>query len=227
MNVHILCDEASSLGRMEQISDVLAIGRGYGIRLQLYYQDLGQIRKCWPDGADQTLLANCTTVWFGVNDHATAEYISNRLGEETIVVASGGTSTGTSDQSSTQHGQGGSSSHSHSCTSNQNWSQIGRKLLKPEEVTALSPRTAIVLAPGVPPIATTLCRYDEPSFRMPRRKGLFMAAVETVCLFILVAAFAAMFTATMFPQLLEVVNVQSSTGFFQWNAEPWPGDRGN
>ena len=52
MNVHVgVASEASSLGRMEQISDVLAIGRGYGIRLQLYYQDLGQIRKCWPDGA--------------------------------------------------------------------------------------------------------------------------------------------------------------------------------
>ena len=212
MNVHVLCDECSSLGRMEQISDVLAIGRGYGIRMQLYYQDLGQIRKCWPDGADQNLLANTTQVFFGVNDQATAEYVSNRLGEQTIVVASGGTSTGQSSQSSTQ-GQG-SSSHSHSTTSNQNWSQIGRKLLKPEEVTALNPRTAIVLAPGVPPIATTLCRYDEPSFRMPRRKGLFMAAVETVCLFIVVAAFAAMFTATIFPKILEVVNVQGSKGIF-------------
>ena len=91
MNVHFLCDEANSLGRMEQISDVLAIGRGYGVRMQLYYQDLGQIRKCWPDGADQTLLANTTQVFFGVNDQTTAEYVSNRLGEQTIVVASGGT----------------------------------------------------------------------------------------------------------------------------------------
>ena len=94
MSVNFICDEASSLGRMEQICDVLAIGRGYGIRMQLYYQDLGQIRKCWPDGADQTLLANTTQVFFGVNDQATAEYVSNRLGEQTIVVASGGTTTG-------------------------------------------------------------------------------------------------------------------------------------
>lgn len=223
MNVHYLCDEASSLGSMPQISDVLAIGRGYGIRMQLYYQDLGQIRKCWPDGADQTLLANTTLVVFGVNDPITADHVSTRLGEQTLVVASGGTSTGQSYQSSTQP-QGSSSSHSQTTNSNQNWSQIGRKLLKPEEVTALSPRTAITFAPGVPPIATTLVRYDEPSFRKPRRKGLFMAAVETVCLFILVATLAAIFTMTLYTGAF---NVKGSTGVFQRRAEFWPGDRGN
>ena len=218
MTVHYLCDEANSLGRMEQISDVLAIGRGYGVRLQLYYQDLGQIRKCWPDGADQTLLANTTQVFFGVNDQTTAEYVSNRLGEQTIVVASGGTSTGDSYQSSPQ-GQGSSS---HSTNTSQNWSQIARKLLKPEEVTALDPRTAITFAPGVPPIATTLVLYDDPAFGMPRRRGLFMAAVETASLFIIVATLAAAFTAMVFPQTVEVVDVQSFPGFFQRNAEPWP-----
>jgi type IV secretion system protein VirD4 len=219
MNIHFLCDEASSLGRMEQISDVLAIGRGYGIRMQLYYQDLGQIKKCWPDGADQTLLANTTQVFFGVNDPTTAEYVSNRLGEQTILLASGGTSTGASTQSSPQ-GQGQGSS-SHSTNSSQNWSQVGRKLLKPEEVTALSPRTAVIFAPGVPPIASTLIRHYERSFKMPRRKGLFMATVESACLFITVAALAAMVTAIRFPQILEVVNVQSIEGLFRWK-ELWP-----
>ena len=221
MSVNFICDEASSLGRLEPISDVLAIGRGYGIKIQLYYQDLGQIRKCWPDGADQTVLANTTQVFFGVNDQATAEYVSNRLGEETIVVASGGTTTGeTRTSQSSQQGQGGSSSTSYSRNTSHNWSQIGRKLLKPEEVTALSPRTAITLAPGVPPIATTLVRYDDSSFKMPRRRGLFMAAVETACLFLVTAAFAAGLTVKVFPQILEVVDVRSITGVFQ--RELWP-----
>jgi type IV secretion system protein VirD4 len=222
MSVHFLCDEASSLGRMEQISDVLAIGRGYGIRMQLYYHDLGQLRKCWPDGADQTLLANTTQVFFGVNDQSTAEYVSNRLGEHTLVVASGGTSTGNSYQSSSSPQGQGSSSTSHSSNTSHNWSQIARKLLKPEEVTALDPRTAITLAPGVRPIATTLVRYDDPSFRMPRRKGLFMAAVESACLFIAVATLAVASTAMVFPQISEVVDVQGITGVFQRNGELRP-----
>jgi type IV secretion system protein VirD4 len=211
MNVHFVGDEANSLGHLELIGDVLAIGRGYGIRLQLYYQDLGQVRRCWPNGADQTLLANTTQVFFGVNDQSTAEYVSNRLGEKTIVISSGGTSTGESYQSPSQ-GQG---SRSTSTNTSHNWSQIARKLLKPEEVTALNPRTAIVFTPGVPPIASTLVRYYEKSFRKPRRKGLFMATVETVCLFITVAALAAICTAMFFPNILEVFDVQGIEGLFR------------
>jgi type IV secretory pathway TraG/TraD family ATPase VirD4 len=37
-------------------------------------------------------------------------------------------------------------------------------LLKPEEVTGLSERIAIIFAPGVPPIWTTLVRYYERAF---------------------------------------------------------------
>ena len=221
-NVQFLCDEAFSLGRLEQLSDVLGIGRGYGLRMQLYYQDLGQIRKCWPDGADQTLLANTTQVFFGVNDPITADYISTRIGEKTIVVASGGTGGGETYQTSSQ-GQGGSS-HSTSTNVSDNWSQIGRKLLKPEEVMALHPRTAITFAPGVRPIATTLVRYDEPSFTMPRRKGLFMAAVETACLFITVAILAAAFTMTLYTGAF---NVKGSTRVFQRRTETRPRDWGN
>ena len=36
-----------------------------------------------------------------------------------------------------------------------------RRLLKPEELMALHPRTAITFAPGVPPIRTWLLRYYE------------------------------------------------------------------
>ena len=118
--VHFVCDEANSLGKMDQISDVLTIGRGYGIRMQLYYQDCGQLKKCWPDGADQTLLANTTQVFFGVNDQQTAEYVSNRLGESTIIVSSGGTSDG----SSTQYSDGKHTT-SYSSNRNSNWNQLG------------------------------------------------------------------------------------------------------
>ena len=148
------------MGNMDQIAEILAIGRGYGIRLQFYYQDLGQLKKCWPDGQDQTLLANTTQIFFGVNDQQTAEYVSARLGEETIVVDSGGSSRGHS-QSASEGGQYSVSSGK-SWNENTNWSQQARKLLKPEEVTTLPPRTAITFCPGLPPVWTTLLRsYEE------------------------------------------------------------------
>src|SRR5579875_887979 len=93
--VHFVLDEAASLGHMDALDDAVDKFRGYGVRLQLYYQSLGQLKKCWPEGQDQTLLSNCSTVWFGINDQQSAEYVSSRLGEETIIVESGGTSSGT------------------------------------------------------------------------------------------------------------------------------------
>jgi type IV secretion system protein VirD4 len=158
-NVTFVLDEAASLGRMDALDDAVAVGRGYGVRLQFYYQSVSQLRKCFPDGQEQTLLSNVSQVFFGINDLNTAEYVSNRLGESTIVVSSGGTGLGTSHQMSSK----GDGSSSRSTNENSNWSQMGRKLLKPDEVLGLSERIAITFTPGVPPIWTTLVRYYEES----------------------------------------------------------------
>jgi type IV secretion system protein VirD4 len=157
--IHYVLDESSSLGHLEALDDAVDKYRGYGVRLQFYYQSLGQLKKCFPDGQEQTLLSNVSQVFFGVNDLPTAEYVSNRLGEATIAITSGGTSTGTS-RSSSANGQGSSGS---STNASDNWQQHGRKLLKPEEVMALPERTAITFTPGVPPVCTTLVRYFEES----------------------------------------------------------------
>jgi type IV secretion system protein VirD4 len=165
--VQFVLDEAASLGQMDAIGDALDKYRGYGVRLLLLYQSVGQLKRCWPEGQDQTLLSNVTQVFFGVNDYQTAEYVSNRLGKETIVVDSGGTSDGGSEQSSI--GAGGlSQSCGASWNDNRNWSQAARELLRPEEVLALDERAAITFAPGLPPIWTWLLRYYE---GMPRPAG--------------------------------------------------------
>jgi type IV secretion system protein VirD4 len=193
--IHFVCDEAgSSLGKMDQLSTALTVGRSAMIRLQLYFQDLGQLKKCWPDGADQTLLANTTQVFFGVNDQQTAEYVSNRLGEETIVVADWGESQSWSDQPG---GQGGRST-SYSRSRNLNHKQVGRKLLKPEEVAGLDPRVAITFTPGVPPIWTWLTRYYESDFGAPTGLSPMKMIHDTACVFLSAAALAAMWTAAIF-----------------------------
>ncbi|MGA2255444.1 MAG: type IV secretory system conjugative DNA transfer family protein, partial [Thermoguttaceae bacterium] len=156
--VHFVLDEAASLGHLESLDDAVDKYRGYGVRLIFMYQSLGQLKKCFPEGQDQTLLSNVTQVYFGVNDTPTAEYVSGRLGEETIVVESGGSSQGRSQQYS-YNSFGDNSSRSWNTTSN--WQQQGRKLLKSDEVMALSPRMAITFAPGLPPICTQLTRYYE------------------------------------------------------------------
>jgi type IV secretion system protein VirD4 len=193
--IHFVCDEAgSSLGKMDQLLTALTVGRSAGIRLQLYYQDLGQLQKCWPDGGDQTLLANCSTLWFGTNEQKTAEYLSARLGDETIIVTSGGTSSSVS-RSPSQQGGGNCS---YSTSTNDNWQQLGRRLLKPEEVIGLDPRLALAFTPGVPPICTQLVRYYERGFGASTEISPAKMIFDTACLFVGALLLAAMFTAGAF-----------------------------
>lgn len=170
---HVILDEAASLGHLEIVDDAVDKYRGYGVRLQFYFQSLGQIQTCFPEGGYQTLLSNTSQVFMGVNDvglpggAGTADYVSARLGEHTIVVNSGGTGTGRStqwSQGSNQTSRGGGTSFN----ANDNWQPQGRKLLQPSEVVALSPRTAITFTPGVPPIVTRVSRYYEEFVVTPR-----------------------------------------------------------
>jgi type IV secretion system protein VirD4 len=174
--VHFVLDEAASLGHMEALDDAVDKYRAYAVRLQFYFQSLSQLKKCFPDGQDQTLLSNVSQVFFGINDLPTAEYVSNRLGENTIVLQSGGTSTGTSRQESTR----GDSSYSMSSNESTNWAQHGRKLLRPEEVLALPNWIAITFTPAVPPVWTMLVRYYEESLlsREPRKWERFTASMK-------------------------------------------------
>lgn len=162
--VQFLLDEASSLGKMETINDALVMGRGYGIRMSLIYQSVGQLKECWGEnGGDQKLLSNVAQIFFAVNDNDTAKYVSERLGEHTISVESGGSSAG--GNSSFTSGSTPSSTSGSSWNSNDNWSQIARKLLKSEEVMALDRQIAITFVPGVAPVWTKLIRYYEETFK--------------------------------------------------------------
>ena len=82
MNVQFILDEAAMLGQMDSIISAVGIGRGHGIRLHFSFQSLGQLEKCFPKGEGQTFLGNTSQIFFGVNDNATAEWVSNRLGKK-------------------------------------------------------------------------------------------------------------------------------------------------
>jgi type IV secretion system protein VirD4 len=194
--VHFVLDEAATLGHMDAIDDAVDKYRGYGVRLQFYFQSLAQLKECFPNGQDQNLLSNCSQVYFAVNDRDTAQYVSDRLGEETIVVGSGGISRQTSRQRASPMAH---ASVTESYTRNDNWAPQARRLLKPEEVTALPGRLAITFTPGAPaPLLTRLVRYYEEDLNPAKRSrtwekasifsrcfsflvaGLFMAASLTV-----------------------------------------------
>jgi type IV secretion system protein VirD4 len=193
--VHFVLDEAASLGHMDALDDAIDKYRGYGVRLQLYYQSLGQLKKCWgTNGGDQVVMSNTSQVFFGVNDQQTAEYVSARLGEETIIVTSGGKGTSVTTQPSKEGGASTSTSRS----TNDNWSQLGRRLLKPEEVTSLNERVAITFIPSAPPIWTWLIRWYESGWDDSGGIGPVKAVVDTACLFIAASVLAVWFTAALY-----------------------------
>jgi hypothetical protein len=149
---------------------------------------MGQLRKCWPGDQGQTLLSNTSKIFFAVNELQTAQFLSQSLGQETIIVESEGSNNGWS--------RGGSKSSGASYSEGTNWGSSGgtstnrapqqRELLKPDEVMNLHPRTAITLTPGVRPVYTTLLRYyEEPAGVTGRRRthaAPFRAFLTSLCL---------------------------------------------
>lgn len=92
------------------------------------------------------------------------EMVSKRLGESTIMIENYSNSRGGSTQyphlmTAQNWGSSGKSWNKSSSTQ-----QLGRALLKTEEVMRMNERVAIVFTPGLPPIKSRLVRYYESGF---------------------------------------------------------------
>jgi type IV secretion system protein VirD4 len=206
--VHFVIDEAAALGAMPAVEEAINIGRGYGLRMQFYYQSMGQLKMVYPADQGQTLLSNTTQVFFGTNDLDTASYISTRLGDFTEIVESGGTneqeggSDGTSIDSMGRKTTNLGTSWSQ--TTNSNWGQQARRLAKVEEVLTWSERNVVIFAKGMRPVWTYLMRYYEaPGLFVPQMKprekgdGLFVKAVLNLLLILCGAVFVTMALSMM------------------------------
>lgn len=195
--VNVILDECAAVmaGHGDSLEEMLTVGRGFNLKVTAIFQSMAQLRKLFPPGQEGVLLANTSQIFFAVNEVEDAKYVASRLGEATIIVESGGTSHSTTRQSGQQQ-QGGCST---STSTNHNWQQIARSLLKAEEVMhGLHPRVAITFTPGFPPIWTWLTRYYEKGFGAPTGLSPAKMILDTACLFLGSAALAAMFTAGLF-----------------------------
>lgn len=159
--VTLLLDEAGALGRLDPLKNALTQLRGYGLRLQVYVQSLNQLDELFPNQTQTALGAFDTQVYFGTNDYETAELVSKRVGSatRTKVDASGGTS-----RSRSHDHQGLPST---SVSENDGWSasEVGREVIKPDEVLALPPGVAVTFPKHTPPVLTRLPRYFDRDFR--------------------------------------------------------------
>lgn len=83
--VLFIMDEFAQLGRLGPIEDALGQGRGYGIALLPVLQDINQLRDLYQARAETFAGMSGAVFGFPPNDMNTAEWMSKRSGEETIV----------------------------------------------------------------------------------------------------------------------------------------------
>jgi type IV secretion system protein VirD4 len=139
--------------------------RGYGIRVWLVLQALGQLKTLFPkEGEYQAIDSSIDNrVIFGIRDYASAEAVSNYLGTATVAVTSETTSRGSTESGSLAGALFGEQKYSSSTNqgTSATRSEVARKLLLPDEVLQLPADSAIILTRGTPPILGRLAKFYE------------------------------------------------------------------
>ena len=138
-----------------------------GIRMWLFFQSLEQLKKCFGDNAGTVLDNLATQQYFSINSYETAEAMSKRIGDETIVIRTEGGNSGISTPIGGDGKSPGNRNERHAAT---NTSEIARRLLKPEEILVLPEHTAIVFHKNNYVIVCNKIKYY--ADRAFRRRGI-------------------------------------------------------
>ena len=160
--VLFLVDEFPALGKMAPlVGDAgggggLAYLAGYGCKLWLFAQDLGQLEAVYGKAPTRSILANTNLQTFSTMDQATAELISKMIGNETRQ---------TSQKSKTRRSWFVPDYHAFNMGSG----ETGRPLLTPDEVRVLGDDRQLLFIKGLRPV---LCR-KVPYFRERLFLGLW------------------------------------------------------
>ena len=164
--VLFLVDECAHIGRMQALEDAFTLLRGSGIRMWVFFQSLEQLKKCFGDNAATVLDNLATQQYFAITSYETAEAISKRIGDETIIIRTEGDNRGRS----SPVGGDGRSGGSRNTGSNVSFSEAARRLLKAEEILVLPEHSAIVFHKNNYVVICDKIKYY--SDRAFRRRGI-------------------------------------------------------
>ena len=170
-----MLDEFAALGHLQIIEDNWALARGYGIQIMPVFQDLNQLKAIY-DKRWETFVGNAGVITsFAPNDSTTAEWLSKRMGQRTVLMtttsqsnsynkgsnqgtsnnwgsSSGSTSGANSSTSSGSSSGGGKSSgesEGWSESSNSNTSPINVPVMLPQELYGLEAGYMVVVSAGL------------------------------------------------------------------------------
>ena len=147
----LMLDEFPQLGKLESIEKSLAICAGYGVKICIVAQSMGQLNKIYTK--DNAIPGNChVQIYFTPtleDEGGTAKTLSDTLGDKTIHSYS---------KSTSEKMFGGSTS-----TSN-----MARKLMTPDEVRRMPADRELVFVAGFRPVYGKKIRYYEEPYFMER-----------------------------------------------------------
>jgi type IV secretion system protein VirD4 len=120
-----MLDEFAQLGHLKPIEAAFGLVRGYGVQVWPVLQDLNQLKDLY-EKRWETFVGNAGVVQgFGPNDSSTAEWMSLRAGETTLVAKG--------------FNQGGSSgARGESSSDGFSYQQVKRRLFMPQDLMNLS-----------------------------------------------------------------------------------------
>lgn len=104
--VHVRCllDEFANIGKIPRFQELLATMRSMEISANVILQNLSQLKAMY-EKEWESILGNCdTTLFLGGQEQTTLDYLSKRLGKETIDTLSHSRSRGRSSSTSTNDG---------------------------------------------------------------------------------------------------------------------------
>lgn len=159
---HFFLDETATLKDFKILSTALFQLRAYGIRLNLFFQGLDQLREVFPPQTQQAVLSNVTQLFMGTNSLEEAEYLAKRFGQQTLSVSSSSRSWNTG----RSYDPTGRESYSTGLNGSVNSQEIGRQYLFPDEILRLSRDTMITVIPSLPPIITRNVPFYSPQFQL-------------------------------------------------------------
>lgn len=131
--VNFILDEFGNFSKIPDLTKLITVGGGRGIRYNLFLQDFNQLKKIYGDEDAKIIRSNCETwVYLQSDDKDTLEEFSGKLGKYTIKTPNLSASTG------------GQASASYSLT--------GRELLMPDEVKKIRRPYQLVTSRNLPAI---------------------------------------------------------------------------
>ncbi len=153
----LLIDEMPTLGHLGPLEDAFGLVRGYKLQIAGICQDLSQLKGLYHERWE-SFLANAGVVQgFAPNDLTTADWMSRRGGQTTLVAAN----TSENIQGGTGHRSEGTS-----------WNQVSRALYLPHELMGLAEGTGLFwlagMANGVRFFAPSYWRIEQCAKRAAR-----------------------------------------------------------